>query len=720
MLQSDYAERVYAGVLGKIIGVYLGRPFEGWTYERISRELGEVRHYVNDRTDVALRHRELVVPDDDIAGTFVFIRALAEHGFSRDLPAVDIGKTWLNTIVEGRSILWWSGAGISTEHTAFLRLKAGIPAPRSGSIALNGQTLAEQIGAQIFIDGWALVSPGDPEQASRYAEQAARVSHDGVAVDAAKLIAAMEALAFQTTDIDAILDGALVFVPHATRLRKLVQDVRDWHAADTAKDWRSTRARIADRYGYDKFAGVCHVIPNHALVLLSLLYGGLNFQESLAIACTSGWDTDCNAGNVGCFVGIAGGLPAIDAGPDWRGPVADRMYLSSAEGGRAITDAVIETQSLVRTGRILKGLDPLPLPKDARFNFAFPGSVQGFVAEAFDDTGAATATLENVSGQSLEGDRSLAIRFSGLTKTACVRAATPTFAMPSGFSMRSYELCCSPTLYPGQTVELRIETDAGNRGSLSICIQCRCFTAGDRLELHSGPEQRLDPGEAAILRWTIPSTDGQPIYDIGVGLRACGGGEGNGTLYLDYVRWEGTPDMVLARPAVPGEMWFRAWVNDASHFSSRFEAFRVSQDRGRGLVTHGSRDWQDYEVEAGLRPSLARQWGLAVRVQGLRRYYAILFEKPDSDMASPYGTVRLVRMRDTEETLAVADYEWSLDIEYQVRVRVTGRRIEAMIADVAVLHTIDSSRLALADGAIGILCEEGSVATEAVAVRPVA
>jgi ADP-ribosylglycohydrolase len=720
MLQSDYAERVYAGVLGKIIGVYLGRPFEGWTYERISRELGEVRHYVNDRTDVALRHRELVVPDDDIAGTFVFIRALAEHGFPRDLPAADIGNTWLNTIVEGRSILWWSGAGISTEHTAFLRLKAGIPAPRSGSISLNGQTLAEQIGAQIFIDGWAMVSPGDPEQASRYAEQAARVSHDGVAVDAAKLIAAMEALAFQTTDLDAILDGALAFVPHATRLRKLVQDVRDWHAADTAKDWRSTRARIADRYGYHKFAGICHVIPNHALVLLSLLYGGLNFQESLAIACTSGWDTDCNAGNVGCFVGIAGGLAAIDAGPDWRGPVADRMYLSSAEGGKAITDAVIEAQSLVRTGRILKGLDPLPVPKDARFNFAFPGSVQGFVAEAVDGAGAATATLENVPGHSLEGDRSLSIRFSGLTKTASVQAATPTFAMPSGFSMRSYELCCSPTLYPGQTVELRVEADAGNRGPLDVCIQCRWFTTADRLERHSGPEQRVAPGQAATLRWTIPPTDGQPIYDIGVGSRACGAGKFAGALYLDYVRWHGAPDMVLARPAGPGEMWFRAWVNDASHFSSRFEAFRLSQDRGRGLVIHGARDWQDYEVEACLCPSLARRWGLAVRVQGRRRYYALLFEKPETDMASARGTIRLVRVRDTEETLAVTDYEWSLDIEYQVTVRVTGRLIEATIADVLVLHTIDSSRFALADGAIGIVCEEGSVATEAVAVRPVA
>ena len=27
-------EDIYAGVLGKMIGVYLGRPVEGWTYEK--------------------------------------------------------------------------------------------------------------------------------------------------------------------------------------------------------------------------------------------------------------------------------------------------------------------------------------------------------------------------------------------------------------------------------------------------------------------------------------------------------------------------------------------------------------------------------------------------------------------------------------------------------------------------------------------------------------
>jgi ADP-ribosylglycohydrolase len=159
---ADYLERVYAGVLGKLIGVYLGRPFEQWTYQRILRELGPIEYYVHDRLKVPL-----VVTDDDVSGTFTFVRALAEHGVKADLSAEEIGKTWLNSIVEHHSILWWGGNGNSTEHTAWLNLQRGMAAPRSGAIATNGQTVAEQIGAQIFIDGWALVAPGQPRLAAR-------------------------------------------------------------------------------------------------------------------------------------------------------------------------------------------------------------------------------------------------------------------------------------------------------------------------------------------------------------------------------------------------------------------------------------------------------------------------------------------------------------------------------------------------------------------------
>ena len=157
-LDKIYEEKVYAGVLGKIIGVFLGRPFEGWTYERIMKELGPINYYVNDKLDFPLP-----VSDDDITGTFTFLRAFRDFNYNKNLTAKEIGDTWLNNLIEDKTILWWGGKGHSAEDTAYQNLKQGIKAPKSGSIEMNGKIIAEQIGAQIFIDGWALVSTGDPE-----------------------------------------------------------------------------------------------------------------------------------------------------------------------------------------------------------------------------------------------------------------------------------------------------------------------------------------------------------------------------------------------------------------------------------------------------------------------------------------------------------------------------------------------------------------------------
>ena len=103
---ADYVERVYAGVLGKTIVGYLGRPIEGWTYDKISAEVGEVDHYTNETRDMPL-----VVTDDDISGTFTFLRALPDHGNSPDLTPEEIGNTWLNYLINERSMLWRGGVG---------------------------------------------------------------------------------------------------------------------------------------------------------------------------------------------------------------------------------------------------------------------------------------------------------------------------------------------------------------------------------------------------------------------------------------------------------------------------------------------------------------------------------------------------------------------------------------------------------------------------------
>ena len=72
-IPADYAERVYAGVLGKSIGVYLGRPFEGWPYDKIMKELGPIYYYVKDKLNLPLH-----VSDDDLIGSFSFIIAFKD------------------------------------------------------------------------------------------------------------------------------------------------------------------------------------------------------------------------------------------------------------------------------------------------------------------------------------------------------------------------------------------------------------------------------------------------------------------------------------------------------------------------------------------------------------------------------------------------------------------------------------------------------------------
>ncbi|MGO1074409.1 ADP-ribosylglycohydrolase family protein [Inquilinus sp. CA228] len=700
-LPNDYLERVYAGVLGKLIGVYVGRPFEGWTYQRIMQELGPIEYYVHDRLGVPL-----VVTDDDVAGTFTFVRALEDYGVSPDLSAEAIGKTWLNYLVEHRSVLWWGGNGNSTEHTAWLNLKRGVAAPASGSIAENGTTVAEQIGAQIFIDGWAMVAPGQPALAARLAEQAGKVSHDGESVHAAVLWAAMEAEAFVSADIDHLIDTGLAQIPKDSRIAALIADIRAWHREHP--DWHDTRQRIEERYGYDKYPGNCHVVPNHALMIMAVLYAPDDFQRAQMIVNTSGWDTDCNAGNVGCLIGIMHGLDGIEAGPDWRGPLADRMLISSADGGNAINDAVRVAYQLAGLGSRLAGGPDIAAPKDgAQFHFSLPGSVQGFRPERGHGL-VERLDLENVV---VPGGRALALRYRGLGPGQAAAAATPTFSPPEVAAMRTYELMATPLLYPGQTLSALVAAEPGNAGEVTVALRLKVYTDQDTLRTVDGAPVRLAPGRDADLSWVLPDMGGQPIAEAGFVIAAAGP-RADGAVVVDHLRFDGAPDLHLRRPAETGDFWRQAWVNGVSFFSKRFPpSFRISQDRGEGIIIHGTRQWTDYRVAADVMIHLGREAGVAVRVQGLRRYYAALLSRD--------GMLRLVRQRDEERTvLAETAFAWSLERSYDIEVAAEGDRITCRIGGVT-LEARDGSGEAFRDGGIGLLVHEGALSSNDVRVTAV-
>lgn len=697
---NDYLERVYAGVLGKLVGVYLGRPFEGWTYQRIMDELGPIEYYVHERLK-----QPLVVTDDDVAGTFTFVRALEDYGIRPDLTSEEIGKAWLNYIVEARSILWWGGNGNSTEHTAWLNLKRGVAAPASGSIATNGQTVAEQIGAQIFIDGWAMVSPRQPELAAKLAEQAGKVSHDGESVHAAMLWAAMEAEAFGSSDIDHLLDTGLAQIPRNSLIAKLIADIRAWHR--TLPDWRDTRKKIEENYGYDKYPGNCHVVPNHALMVMAALYAPHDFQQAQMIVNTSGWDTDCNAGNVGCLLGIMNGLDGLNAGPDWRGPIADRLLISSADGGNSINDAVRQAYYLTNIGLQLNGAQVLEAPKGgAQFHFSLPGSRQGFQPQL----GIGLSSAVKIGNTEFEGSRALSIAYEALGPGQVAVVTTPTFSPREVLNMRTYDLMASPLVYPGQTVRARVAVPDSNTGAVDVCLRLHVYDDHDTLRGVDGGSVTLQPGAETVLEWTLPEFGGQPIAEIGLAIRGTGK-RSDGTLLVDYLRWDGAPSLTLKRPAGDCDFWRMSWVNGVDFYSKRFPpSFRISHNRGEGLIAHGTRQWTDYQVSTELVVHLGTYGGLALRVQGLRRYYGVRVTRA--------GNLQIVRVRDDEVKL-LAETPFTLHFETKIAFTacISGNKITAVVGGTW-LSATDASPEALASGGIGLVIHEGALSADVVGVAP--
>jgi len=688
-IPADYDARVYAGVLGKVIGVYLGRPFEQWPYEEIARKLGEIRYYVHEKVGA-----HLIVSDDDLSGTFGFLRAREDYGPA--VTAEQIGRHWLNQIIERQTILWWGGIGMSTEHTAFLRLKSGVPAPRSGSIELNGATVAEQIGSQIFIDGWGLVNPGNPERAAEEARRAASVSHDGVAIDGAAAVAAMVARAFETDRIDDLLDTAQRFIPADGLLRRVYDDLRSWHAGNPG-DWRATRVKLVERYGYERYGGGCHMVPNHAVILLGLLYGQGDFAESMMVTNTAAYDTDCNAGNVGCILGVAGGLAGLETGPDWRGPVADRMILPTAEGGRCVTDCLREATWVANLGRIGVGLAPVEPKGGARFHFSQPGSVQGFRA---DDSAAGrdVMTLGN------PGD-ALCLTVRALAPGRLARASAPTWLEEEQRGGGGYASPTSPTFYPGQSLRATFRAVPDATGPMPVALTVGFALDSDELQWLTGPTVEVTVGQSVLAEWTPPLDPRAVVLRVGVTVPTPTQGRSDGSVAMEALSFAGSPTITFDRQ-VAGRIWQDQWV-DATDTRNWNYPNCITQGEGSGLISTGGRDWTDYVVEVDASVALAQAVTVLVRVQGLRRWMGLRLTAD--------GQLQLVRCLHDETVLTTTEGRFQLNQPITLRVEVDGEVIRGGIVGGP---TVTANQTDFTGGGIGLGVTEGRLDFSAVRVRP--
>jgi hypothetical protein len=125
------------------------------------------------------------------------------------------------------------------------------------------------------------------------------------------------------------------------------------------------------------------------------------------------------------------------------------------------------------------------------------------------------------------------------------------------------------------------------------------------------------------------------------------------------------------------------------------------------MVITGTREWNDYSVQTVVTPHLVEAFGLAARVQGQERYYALLL--------CGQNTARLVKRLDGETVIAEQDFAWQFGQPYNLRLDVRGNRISAWVND-TMLFTAEDTTPPLAGGGIALLCESGRIGAEQVKV----
>lgn len=279
-----YVDKMQGGWLGQMAGVGWGAPTEfRWRAKIIP---GQNMPAWNPA--MVNQHG-----NDDLYVEMTFLGTLEQFGL--DVPIRQAGIDWANS----RYNLWHANlAGRSN-------LRAGIAPPDSGHPKFNKH--ADDIDYQIEADFSGLIAPGLPNTAIALGEVFGRLMNYGDGLYGGQFVGGMYTEAFFEKDPVKLVRFGLRCIPEKSQFAECMRDVLQWYQEEP-NHWEKTWQRIEDKYqknpqyrrfSCDKGAFNIDAKLNAAYIVMGLLYGKGDLDQTMIISCRCGQDSDCNPSNAG-------------------------------------------------------------------------------------------------------------------------------------------------------------------------------------------------------------------------------------------------------------------------------------------------------------------------------------------------------------------------------------------------------------------------------------
>ena len=283
---KQYRDKMAGGWIGQMAGVGWGGPTEfRWKGEIIPE-------------DKLPKWRPPMINQfgqDDIYVEMTFLRTLELYGWN-----VSIRQAGIDFANSGYPLWHANRAGRDN-------LRKGIAPPDSGHPKFNKH--ADDIDYQIEADYSGLIAPGMPNVVIELGEKFGRLMNYGDGLYGGQLVGGMYAEAFFEDDPVAIVRAGLKCIPAKSQYAECIRDVLAWYRQNP-DDWEKTWELINKKYhlnpDYRRFScsgpkGEFNIDAkiNGAYIVMGMIYGKRDPDQTIIISTRCGQDSDCNPSNSG-------------------------------------------------------------------------------------------------------------------------------------------------------------------------------------------------------------------------------------------------------------------------------------------------------------------------------------------------------------------------------------------------------------------------------------